>query len=135
MNLIYTIAIETLVLITVVSTTNGLRFEEGVFSMVVSGVILGLLMYAIDIVLGFFKFPRNFWGYLVVGSVFILLYFVLLNTVIVGIIHFGPATLGGSFGPIDFPIVELKDEVSTLIFSAVYTIIFSLFMNELSRHK
>lgn len=135
MKLIYTIAIEIMVMITVVSTVNGLSFEDGVFSMIVSGIVLGLLMYAIDFVLGFFRFPKNLWGYLIVGSIFIGLYFILLNTVIVGIIHFGPSTLGGAFGPIDFPIVRLTNEIYTVIFSAVYTILLSLLMNELSRHK
>ena len=135
MNLVYNLVVETLILVTVVSTVNGLRFEQGVFSMLVGGIILGLLMYGIEYVLGFFKFPKNFWGYLIVGSIFTLIYFILLNTVIVGVINFSPTTIGGSFGPLDFPSFKLDQEIYTVFFSAVYTMLFSLVMNQLSKYR
>lgn len=135
MQLIYNLVIETLILIAVVTTLDGVDFEQGVFSMIVAGVFLGLLMYVIDPVLGFFRFPRNFWSYLIVGGVMCVIYFLVLNTLLLGVIRFGVGTIGGDFGPVTLPVLNLETETYTIIFTGLYTLLFSLFVNQLSKYK
>jgi uncharacterized membrane protein YvlD (DUF360 family) len=135
MNLVYNLAIEILIIITVVTTLPGVDFEQGVFSMVIAGILLGLLMYTIDPVLGFFRFPSNFWSYLIIGGIINVIFFILLSTVLVGIIKFGPSTIGGGFGPVDFPTLTLKNETYTVILGAFYAHLLTLFVNQLSKYR
>lgn len=135
MHLIYNLLIETLILITVVTTTQGVNFESGFFSMIIAGVLLGFLMFAIEPILGFLKFPKNFWSYLIVGGILNTVYFILLNTVLLGIIDFGVGSIGGGFGPIEFERISLETETYTVIFTAFYTLLFSLFVNQLSKYR
>lgn len=135
MHLIYNLVIETLILMAVISAMPGVRFEQGIFSMIIAGVILGFLMYAIEPILGFFRFPKNIWGFIVVGGILSIIYFILLNTFLLGIIEFGVGTVGGNFGPFEFPKISLETETYTVIFTAVLTLVFSLFVNQLSKYR
>ncbi len=130
MKLLSVIVTEILIISFVVTTFNGIYPEQGLFSIVLAGLGFGLLMYMIDPILAFFKFPKNFWGYLIIGSIFSLIYFLLLNIFVVGIIGFQIGTIGGNFGPVAFPVINLQTEFMSVIFAAVYSLILSLFFDQ-----
>ncbi len=130
MRLLSTIITQILILGFVLTTFNGIYPENGLFSIVVAGLGFGLLMYMIDPILAFLKFPKNFWGYLIIGSIFTIAYFLTLNLFIVGIIGFQIGTIGGGFGPVLLPVVSLGSEFASVIFSAIYALVLSLFFDQ-----
>lgn len=132
---IYKLLLEVMVFGTTVLLINGVSLSEGSFSFLVGGVLFALAMFAVDPVLGFFKFPRNTWGYLVVGTIFSLLFFVVLNAVVVGIVDFKVATLGGDFGGINLPELSLETEMITVVFTAIFASALSLLMHVLGQKK
>ncbi|MBD3351295.1 MAG: hypothetical protein GF364_07390, partial [Candidatus Lokiarchaeota archaeon] len=118
--------INILVFTFVVTTFNGVAAEQGLFSLVVGGLLFAATIYAIDPVLGFFRFPKNFWAYLIIGTIFSLIYFIVLKTLLLGILSFGVGSIGGDFGPIEFFRVSLEDEMVSVIFASVYASSLSL---------
>lgn len=135
MHFIYKLVTQILIFSFVVMSFNGLSTDEGVFSLVLGGVIFGVLMYLVNPVLDFFNFPRNFWGYLIIGTIFSLGYFVVLNTFIVGILDFSTGSVGGSFGPVEFPAMSLETEFISVIFAALYASALSIILEFLSDYR
>ena len=130
MKLVSTIVTQVLILSFVIATFNGVSPERGLFSIVIAGIGFGLLMYMIDPILAFFKFPKNFWGYLIIGSIFTFAYFLTLNILVVGIISFKSGSIGGGFGPVTFPVISLQTEFMSVIFASIYALLLSLFFDQ-----
>lgn len=95
-----------------------------VFALLIGGILFALLAIAVEPVLGFFKFPTNFWGLLVVGFLLNLIFFIVVSTgMLPGLVTIKVGSLGQEFAPLPFPIFALT---STLIAAVVVSLIASL---------
>src|SRR5262249_6583894 len=99
------------------------------------GLLYALVYTSLPNILKFFKFPVNFWGKLLIGTLFTLLYLVLLNFLLTGIINFGPGYIGGSdFIIFSIPkLVELPTAIAVIIFSSVALVLCSIMLDRLSK--
>ena len=71
-------------------STNGERAMNYIFP----GLVFGFLMLILPDLLSFFKFPKNFWGKFLIGSILTLMWLGLLNAVFTGFLTFGPSKVG-----------------------------------------
>lgn len=133
MQIVKSLAYNILILSFVVATFNGVVLEQGVFSIVVAGALFGLALALVDPILGFFQFPKNFWAYLIVGTIINFVFYFLLNSLVVGFLDFQPGYLGGDFGPIEFPQINLDTETLSVIFTAVYSSLLTFLYKELDK--
>ncbi|MBD3280035.1 hypothetical protein GF389_00740 [Candidatus Dojkabacteria bacterium] len=131
MDIVKSVAIQILVLTFVVTTFNGVVPEEGVFSLVFSGLMFGIAVAAIDPILGFFKFPKNFWGFVIIGTLVSFGFFFLLDTVVVGFLDFRAGYLGGDFGPLEVPTLDIETETLAVIVTAVYAALLTFLFKQL----
>jgi hypothetical protein len=106
----------------VVTAIDGLN--AGTFgtltALILGGLLFALVSFAAEPVLGFFKFPENFWGLLVVGFVLNLLLFIILSTGILSpILKISAGSIGGGFDPLPIPVVTLGSAVVVASVGAV----------------
>ncbi len=80
----------------IVDVTPGMSAVHGSASKFVGGLFFGLIIALLPTILGFFKFPENFWGKFLIGTIFTILYFYILQTVLSSLIGFGPSRIGQS---------------------------------------
>ncbi|MBN1331447.1 hypothetical protein JW978_01010 [Candidatus Dojkabacteria bacterium] len=135
MSIIKNLAFQILILSFVVTTFNGVIEEEGVFSLVATGIMYGLVISAIEPILGFFKFPKNFWGFVIVGTLLTFAFFFMLDTVVVGFLDFRAGYLGGAFGPVEFPMMEIETETLAVIVTAVYSALLTFIFKQLDENS
>lgn len=131
MSTLYKLLINLMIFGIVIYTFNGASFVEGLFSLILGGAIFALVMYGVDPILAFFKFPKNFWGYLIIATLFSLIYFAVLNSLLTGIVSFGVGSVGGDFGPIALPATSLESQMMTVIFTAIYAALLSIIFEQL----
>src|SRR3972149_4026397 len=97
----------------------------------------GVIISFLPNMLKFFKFPVNFWGKFLVGTLLTLLLLSLLNFVITGIISFGPGYIGGSdFIIFTIPrLVTLPNPVVVIVVSALLMVLCSIILENLGKKK
>ena len=135
MSIVKNLALQILLLSFVVTSFNGVVAEEGVFSLVVVGIMYGVVISLIDPILAFFKFPKNFWGFVIIGTLLTFAFFFLLDTVVVGFLDFRAGYLGGSFGPVEFPTMDIGTETLAVIVTAVYAAILTFIFKQLDENR
>lgn len=95
-----------------------------IFALLIGGLLFAGLALTVEPVLGFFKFPTNFWGLLVVGFIVNLLFFILVSSgVLPALVRLQAGNIGGELSPIPFPIIALS---STLLAAVVVSLIATL---------
>ncbi|KXK08388.1 MAG: hypothetical protein QY330_03850 [Candidatus Dojkabacteria bacterium] len=131
---IFRLVLYTLLFFTFVGLMPGIDAKNGPVAVILAGLGFSLIMVFIGAILGFFKFPKNFWGKFLIGSLMSLLYFAFLHFVLVGFIQFGPGYIGGSdFIIFTLPkLVVLADPIAVLIFSAITLVLCSIILGNLS---
>jgi uncharacterized membrane protein YvlD (DUF360 family) len=85
-----------------------------VTALLVGGLLFATASFAVEPVLGFFKFPVNFWGLLVVGFVVNITFFALMSFgFLPAVLNISSGSIGDGFSPL--PIVEIKLASSILV--------------------
>ena len=91
-----------------------------IFALFVGGLAFALAALAVDPLLGFFKFPSNFWGWLVVGLVINSVLFLILSTgILPSILVIKSGSIGGGFSPIPIPVIKLGSSVMVAFVGAI----------------
>ncbi len=135
MRVVFKLLLQILVFSFVVTSVAAVTPQEGVFSLIIGGLLFAFVMYLVNPILDFFRFPRNFWGYLVIGTLFSVLFFVILDSLVFGILTFGIGNIGGGFGPISLPVISLSTKFLTVLFTAIYAALLSIILEFLSETK
>lgn len=120
--------------ITLVAIIPGFGTPKGPVAAILAGFGFALIMTLLNNILSFFKFPDNFWGNFLIGTLLALLYFVLLQFFITGIVVFSNGYIGGSdFIIFTLPrLVTLGDPLFVLVFTAVTLVLCSIILDKLS---
>ncbi|KXK25859.1 MAG: hypothetical protein TR69_WS6001001465 [candidate division WS6 bacterium OLB20] len=130
----FRIVLNIMLFITFMVIMPGISSPKGPVAAIIAGFGFALIMTLLANILNFFKFPDNFWGNFLIGTLLTLLYFVLLQFLIRGIIEFGAGYIGGSdFIIFTLPkLVTLADPLFVLVFSAVALVLCSIILDKLS---
>jgi len=128
------IIVNVLLFIAFVVIMPGFNTPPGPVAAILAGLGFALIMTFITTILGFFKFPDNFWGKFLIGTLLVLLYFVLLQFFITGIVTFAAGYVGGSdFVLFTLPrIVTLGEPLFVLVFTALTLVVCSIILDKLS---
>jgi len=120
-----------------VNAMPGLDSPKGPIGLAIAGMFYGVIISFLPNMLKFFKFPVNFWGKFLVGTLLTLLLLSLLNFVITGIISFGPGYIGGSdFIIFTIPrLVTLPNPVVVIVVSALLMVLCSIILENLGKKK
>jgi hypothetical protein len=134
---LFWILVNMLVFWAFVNAMPGLDSPKGPIGLAISGFFYGLVIAFLPNILKFFKFPVNFWGKFLIGTLLTLLLLSMLNFLITGIISFGPGYIGGSdFIIFTIPrLVNLPNAVIVIIVSAVLLVLCSIMLESLSKKK
>lgn len=134
MKTVFPIVLNILMFFAFVAIMPNVQAQHGPVGILLAGFGFALIMVFLTNILKFFKFPDNFWGKLLIGTLLSLVYFAILQFVIGGLIKFGSSYIGGSdFIIFTLPkLVTLADPVIVLIFSAVALVVCSIMLEKLS---
>lgn len=100
---------------------------------IISGFLFGFIIMILPGVLKFFKFPVNFLGRFLIGTLLTLVMLLLLNSLFKGILIFGPGYVGGA-DMIIFTIPKLlkfPNALSIILFSSVFTNLCSIMLTKM----
>lgn len=104
-----------------------------IFSLLIGGALFSVLSLLVEPLLGFFKFPLNFWGLLVVGFLVNLLFFIILSTgVLPPIIRFNPGSFGAELAPFNFFNIPLANGFIIALFVSVVATLFQILIRRVS---
>ncbi|MFQ5493368.1 MAG: hypothetical protein ACE5DX_04380 [Candidatus Dojkabacteria bacterium] len=120
-----------------VTAMPGLSSPKGPIGLLIGGLGFGFIMAYLSKVLKFFKFPVNFWGKLIVGSLMTILWMVLMNFVVKGVIDFGPGYIGGSdFILFTIPkLIRLPNALVIILVSSVLLVVCSIIVGNLAKQS
>jgi hypothetical protein len=103
-----------------------------IFALLLGGVMFGLLAFIVEPLLSFFKFPINFWGLLVVGTLLNVIFFTLLSTgILPSIVVFRTGTFGQELSPIPFPIIMLPTKFAVSLLASLIGTIFQIIVRRI----
>lgn len=103
-------------------------------ALIIGGIIYAAAAFAVEPVLGFFKFPLNFWGLLVVGFVLNFVVFMIFSIgLLPSILTVSPGTFGGGFEPIPFPEFKLNSDVLVVIVASVLSTLLQILVRKLGK--
>jgi uncharacterized membrane protein YvlD (DUF360 family) len=103
-----------------------------VLALLLGGIIFALLALAVEPVLGFFKFPSNFWGLLVVGFILNLVFFVIISSgALASLATMHTGVLGTELSPLPFPHITLGTSVLVAIAVALIATLLQILVRRL----
>jgi hypothetical protein len=103
-----------------------------IFALTVGGILFAFLAILIEPLLGFFKFPINFWGLMIVGFLLNLLYFFVLSTgILPAMVILETGNFGGEFSPLPFPVIFLGNKFMVAIFAALIATLLQILFRKL----
>ena len=80
----------------IIDVLSGVTIDRGPIGYLIVCGFFGLLRVMLPNILRFFKFAVNFWGKLIIGSLFTFAYLALFHSIFTGIIEFGKTYIGGT---------------------------------------
>lgn len=79
----------------VASTMPGIESPHGAFGFFLGGIFYGLLILSLPEILRFFRFPKNVWGKLLIGSGFTFVLMFLISAFLPQVISISSGYVGG----------------------------------------
>ena len=110
----------------------GLETPQGVFGSFITSVLFGIIYYSLPSILKFFKFPVNFSGKFLVGTLLIMLMLLLLSAVLPNVLTISPGYVGGGdFIFFTMPkFFELPTSFAVLVFSSALSVLCSIILEK-----
>lgn len=122
----------------VIVIVDGIEYVAGseVYGLIVAGTLFSIGALLAEPILGFFKFPTNFWGLLLVGFIINLGLFMLISTnVLPGVLDIGPGAFGSGFNPIPFFRLELDNTALVAAVAAVLATLLQILVKRLAERR
>jgi len=131
----FQISINILIYWVVVTGLTGLHITSNkIFALVIGGFIFALVALLVEPVLSFFKFPRNFWGLLVVGFIINLSLFIIYSLGFLPLIlTVSSGIIGDGLAPIPFPAISLSSPILVAIVAALIATLLQILFRKLAR--
>jgi len=113
----------------------GLESPNGAIGNLIAGVLFALVYTSLPGILKFFKFPVNFWGKLLIGTLLTMLLLFVLNAVLPQILTIGEGYVGGgNFIFFTLPkLFSLPSGFAVLVFSSIASIFCSIILEKYGR--
>ncbi|HLD03810.1 MAG TPA: hypothetical protein VJC17_03505 [Candidatus Dojkabacteria bacterium] len=110
----------------------GLEAPQGIFGNFITAVLFGIIYYSLPSILKFFKFPVNFSGKFLVGTLLVMLMLLLLSALLPSVLTITPGYVGGGdFIFFTMPkIFELPTSFAVLVFSSAVSVLCSIILEK-----
>ncbi len=121
----------------VASTMPGVESPHGAFGFVFAGILYGLLILSLPEILRFFRFPKNVWGKLLIGSGLTFIFLFIIATLMTQVLTFSTGYVGG----IDFiwfsvpRLLDLSSMYATVGFVSILLNLCSIILQFLSKGR
>lgn len=114
----------------------GLVMPHGVGSKLIDGILFAGVMVIMPYILNFFKFPVNFWGKFLIGTILTTTYLYLLDLLFPKLLDVTTGYIGGGdFLLFSFPIlITLPNAILVIVISAIILVLCSIILDRLNRH-
>ena len=120
-----------------VTTMPGVSSPNGSFGYVLVGLIYGLFIVVLPEILRFFRFPKNVWGKLLIGSGITFVVLLLISSILPDVMTFTSGFVGG-FDFIWFTtprLLDLQSKIAVIGFVSVLLNICSIILQFLNKGR